>query len=96
VESAILFEAGLDCLCDKILVIEAPEEIRITRTINRDYYGIASQENINKVRARIAAQKKSLAATEVSQGIISVIINDGKRPVNDLVNDIVNQYCAAS
>jgi dephospho-CoA kinase len=96
VESAILFEAGMDALCDKILVIDAPEEIRITRTINRDYHGIASQENINKVRARIAAQKKSPATTEVSQGKIYVIINDGQRPINDLVNDIVNQYCAAS
>ena len=96
VESAILFEAGMDALCDKILVIDAPEEIRITRTINRDYHGIASQENINKVRARIAAQKKSPATTEVSQGKIYVIINDGQRPVDDLVNDIVNQYCAAS
>lgn len=96
VESAILFEAGIDGLCDKILVIDAPEEVRIARTIDRDYDGIASQENINKVRARIAAQKKSPAPTEVSQGKISVIINDGQRPINDLVNDIVNQYCAAS
>lgn len=96
VESAILFEAGLDCLCDQILFIEAPEEVRIARTIDRDYDGIASQENINKVRARIAAQKKSPAPTEVPQGKIYVIINDGQRPVTDLVNDIVNQYCAAS
>ena len=59
VESAILYEAGLDSICDKIFVIEAPEDIRIARTIARDYHGDASPENINKVRARIRAQQSS-------------------------------------
>ena len=40
-ESAILYESGLDELCDKIFDIEAPEEIRIARTIARDYHGDA-------------------------------------------------------
>ena len=56
-ESALLYEAGLDELCDKIFVIEAPEDIRIARTIARDYNGDASPANINKVRARIHAQR---------------------------------------
>lgn len=47
VESAILYESGLDILCDRIIVIDAPEEIRIARTLNRNY----------DVRARIKAQK---------------------------------------
>lgn len=47
VESAILFESGLDILCDRIIVIDAPEDIRIARTLNRNY----------DVRARIKAQK---------------------------------------
>ncbi len=59
VESAILYEAGLDAICDKIFVIEAPEDIRIARTIARDYHGDASPENIDKVRARIRAQQSS-------------------------------------
>ena len=36
VESAILFESGLNKLCNKIICVEAPEEIRIQRIINRD------------------------------------------------------------
>ncbi len=46
VESAILYESGLNRLCDKVIVIDAPEEIRIARTLNRNY----------DVRARIRAQ----------------------------------------
>ena len=47
IESAILYESGLNRLCDKVIVIDAPEEIRIARTLNRNY----------DVRARIRAQK---------------------------------------
>ena len=56
VESAILFEAGIDSLCDRIVVVDAPEEVRLQRTIARDYHGDATEEHINKVRARMRAQ----------------------------------------
>ncbi len=46
VESAILYESGLDKLCEKVIVVDAPEAIRIARTLNRNY----------DVRARIRAQ----------------------------------------
>ena len=36
IESAILFESGLNKLCNKIIWVEAPEKIRIQRIINRD------------------------------------------------------------
>tara|TARA_B100000575_G_scaffold293808_1_gene306501 strand:- start:5181 stop:5762 length:582 start_codon:yes stop_codon:yes gene_type:complete len=36
VESAILFESGLNKLCNKIICVEAPEKIRIQRIIKRD------------------------------------------------------------
>ena len=35
-ESAILFESGLAYLCDKVIVVSAPEEIRISRVMQRD------------------------------------------------------------
>ena len=56
VESAILDEAGIDDLCERIIVIDAPEDIRIERTIGRDYKGEMTEANINKVRARMRAQ----------------------------------------
>ena len=89
VESAILYEAGLDAICDKIFVIEAPEDIRIARTIARDYHGDASPENIDKVRARIRAQLSSSplhGGTE--RGFI--LINDGQKSIDELADEIQN------
>ena len=91
VESAILYESGMDKVCDKIIVIDAPEEIRIMRTIQRDYHGNVSEENINKVRARIRAQQKSPATAEAMQGKIYTVLNDGSLVLSrviDLVCDI--------
>ena len=58
VESAILYESGLDKLCERVIVVEAPDEVRIARTIARDYAGEFSEDNINKVRARMRAQER--------------------------------------
>ncbi len=90
IESAILYEAGLDSLCDKIIVVEAPEDIRIARTIARDYHSDASPENINKVRARIRAQEA--VCLQPGQACIShqmVVQNDGKRSIDELVAEIL-------
>ena len=46
-ESAILFESGLAYLCDKVIVVTAPEEIRIQRVIDRDHF--SRQEVINRM-----------------------------------------------
>ncbi len=91
VESAILYEAGLDAICDKIFVIEAPEDIRIARTIARDYHGDASPENINKVRARIRAQRPYLSSIHLSSiGRQAVIIpNDGRKSIEELAEEII-------
>ena len=87
-ESAILYEAGLDGICDRIILVEAPEEVRIARTLQRDYHGEATEENINKVRARIQAQK----AVSNQQSAISnllVVNNDGKASIDELVSVIL-------
>ena len=95
IESAILYEAGLDALCDRIIIVDAPEDIRIARTIARDYHGDATPENINKVRARIRAQQHPLqgagglhSATQSHQSII--IVNDGSVSISDLADTILN------
>ncbi len=88
IESAILFESGLDQLCDKIVVVTAPEETRIARTIARDYQREATPENINKVRARIHAQKEIPASTEVPQGRILTVINDDASVLSSIIDRI--------
>ncbi len=50
IESALLIESGLFRLCDRVIVVTAPEEVRIARTMARDHCTEA------QVRDRIAAQ----------------------------------------
>jgi len=80
VESAILYEAGLDKLCERVIAVEAPEDVRIARTIARDYEGVASEENINKVRARMRTQALHKGDQQ--------ICNDGNTPVSELVDKL--------
>ena len=87
VESAILCEAGLDSLCDKIVVVEAPEAMRIERVIARDYKGDASPENINKVRARVRAQENAYDAIPQQKRL--TIINDGQTSIDELVQNLL-------
>lgn len=87
IESAILCEAGLDRLCDKIVVVEAPEDIRIERVLARDYKGDASPANIGKVRARVQAQANAYGAIPQQKRL--TIINDGQTPIEELVQSIL-------
>ena len=85
IESAILFEAGLDRLCNKIIVVDAPEEVRLTRTITRDYQGEASEENIKKGRARMCAQ-------HIPSDVGLIVNNDGETSIEEIVNQILSYY----
>ncbi len=78
VESAILYESGFDRLCDKIFYIDAPEELRIARTITRD------GSDAEQVRARIHAQ----AATPHKEAI--VLLNDGSCSIASIAKAIIS------
>lgn len=82
IESAILYEAGMNYLCDKIVYVDAPEETRIARTIARDYQGDSSPENIDKVRARIASQSTHTGDM--------ILLNDGKSSIAELASKITH------
>ena len=76
VESAILFSSGLNKLCNKTVWIDAPEELRIARTIARDH------SDINKVRARVRAQRDDSGLADI------ILVNDGTKKVAQLVDDL--------
>ena len=80
VESAILFESGFDALCDKVVYVDAPEDIRIARTVARDH------SDIQKVRARIKAQKND--ARRLAD---IVLLNDGSCAISALVDELLAQ-----
>ncbi len=76
VESAILFSSGLNTLCDKIVWVAAPEELRIARTVARD------KSSIDKVRARVRAQEDDSQRADI------ILHNDGTKKVAQLVDDL--------
>ncbi|MGM9825105.1 MAG: dephospho-CoA kinase [Paludibacteraceae bacterium] len=86
VESAILFASGLDALCEKVVVVTAPEALRIERTIQRDYRGERTAENIAKVKQRIAAQAHEECPT--TKPMLRVE-NDGTTSVEQLADEVV-------
>lgn len=79
IECAILYQAGFDSLCDKVVAVTAPEEIRLARAVARDH------STIEKVRARIHAQE---AEKDVKRADI-VINNDGQTPILTLCEEIL-------
>ena len=79
VECAILYEAGMDALCDQVVCVSAPEEVRIERVIARD------KSDIHKVRARMRAQK----AEEYEQRANKVLNNDGTKSIQTLCQELI-------
>ena len=82
IECAILYQAGFDTLCDKVVAVTAPEEIRLARAVARDH------STIEKVRARIHAQE---AEKDVKRADI-VINNDGQTPILTLCEEILQFF----
>ena len=81
IECAILYTAHLDQLCDKVVVVTAPEEVRLARTIARDH------SDIDKVRARMRAQN---VEEDIRRADI-IINNDGNTPIPILCEEILKE-----
>ena len=81
IECAILYTAHLDELCDKVVVVTAPEDVRLARTSARDH------SDIDKVRARMRAQniEEDLNRADI------IINNDGNTPIPILCEKILMQ-----
>ena len=81
VECAILYQAGFDELCDKVIVVTAPEEVRLARAVARDH------STLEKVRARMRAQQ---ADQDLLRADL-VVNNDGQTPIPTLCEEIICQ-----
>jgi len=74
VESAILYESGLDKICNQVIAVTAPEEIRIERAMCRDH------ASVEQIRSRINAQ---MSDSERAKRADIVIYNDGTKKLED-------------
>ena len=72
VESAILFESGLNRFVDRVVVVTAPEEVRIARVMERD--GISREKAIEWINHQLPQDYLISHADHV-------IVNDGQTPL---------------
>ena len=80
-ESAILYESGADKLVDRVIVVTAPEEVRIGRIMQRDHI---SREKALEWIGRQWSQE------EVRQRADFEIVNDGKTDLNQQIDNIIH------
>lgn len=73
VETAILYQSGLDAMADEVWMVDAPDELRISRVMQRN--GLGRSE----VESRIATQDSYVPTKPHSN--IHIIINDGDTPL---------------
>ena len=81
-EAAILYESGFDSEVDRVLMVYAPMELRIRRTVARDF---TEEESVRK---RIGAQMDDV---EKMKRADYVVINDGSKPLEPEIEEIINK-----
>ncbi len=79
VESAILFESGFDALCQAIIAITAPEEVRIQRAIERDHS--TREQILRRIRNQMPEAERNARAS-------LVLYNDGATPIAQMLVSI--------
>jgi dephospho-CoA kinase len=87
-EAALLFEAGSDKLLDKVVVVHAPEVLRIQRVLARD-----PQRSEDQVRAIINNQ---MSEEEKMERADFIIHNDEKELLIPQVLKLHHQFLSAS
>ena len=81
IESALLFESGINRICDKTIAVIAPEEIRLQRILLRD------KMDIEEARKRIHTQQTEQEL--IAQADI-IVNNDGKQTLDQICRYIVH------
>lgn len=85
-EAAILFETGSNQSCDIVILIVAPENVRIQRVTARD--GVSEEE----VRARMSKQWSDKKKIPLADFVIeNTIMDETVKKVNEIVNFLKNQ-----
>ena len=81
-ESAIMFESGINRLMDVVIAVVAPKEVRIQRVMDRDHI---SREKVLEWMSRQYSQR------EVIQKADFVLVNDGKANIEHQLIKIIEQ-----
>lgn len=80
IESAILFEAGFRDSVDSVIMVSAPEELRLARAMKRD--GATEQQ----IRSRMSAQMNEDEKIKMADFVIH---NDETKPLDEQISFIL-------
>ena len=83
-ESAILYESGANQLVDRVVVVTAPEEVRIQRVMQRD--GISREKTLQWMQ-RQWPQSELLRRADYE------IVNDGHADLNSQIEKLLSTQC---
>jgi dephospho-CoA kinase len=83
-ESGIMYESGADRYVDRVVVVTAPEEVRIRRIMQRDA--------ISREKA-LQWMDRQWPQDEVRQRADFEIVNDGKEDIDKQLNILLEQLC---
>ena len=85
-ESAILFESGARELVDKVVVVTAPQEVRIQRVMQRD--GITREKALQWISCQWSQD-------EVKAHADYEIINDGLADIDSQIEELIKNLEAS-
>lgn len=79
-ECALLYEAGFQDTVDVVIAVDAPVEIRLERAMKRDH---ATRQQIEgRMRQQLDAEEKNDRANYI-------VVNDGKRDIDQQIDNIL-------
>lgn len=84
-ESAILASSGLDAVCDRVWIVDAPENMRIDRVKRRN--GM----DISEIKRRMDAQSEEYSSMPFAE----VLTNDGVHPLLPEILRKIDALCDA-
>lgn len=86
VETAILFQSGLNELVDEEWRVSAPEHVRISRVMNRN--NISAQQVTDRIKAQVY-----IPAPNAHKPKMHTIANDDEHPVIPQIISLLSTYC---
>ena len=84
-ESAILFEAGMERLVDRVLLVDAPRELRLQRAMSRD--GATREQIEARMRRQMPDEERRSRAQDI-------LCNDGREDIRQSVACLLARWRA--
>lgn len=84
-ENAILFENGSSKLCDKIITVTAPEELRIDRVMKRD--NVSYEEVKNRIKNQWTDEKKTIQSHYLVHNLNITVANEQIKNIHNKLTE---------